>query len=323
MTVLPERPTPAWALNVLRGFGALDLLFVAFGLYLIASGLTAPGGFTRAPDPELPFLTEAYVLRTIINLVFLAVETVAGVLLLRGQLLGVSLSNVLFAAMMADFLIPVWDLFGRGFASSIAAVGGTGNMGTAPQIITAYPLIALIGLNLARRKLKKATTPPKEGAEGRWPAKSFKVFGVLHVAFFVLGLYVVVGMAGYYISSDGIVVIPPRSEIPYGREVFLSLLAANLVLLTAEGIAGVLLLRMRMGGVTISNILFPTMIGYFFLPLLFYGTAIGRSVVAVMTIGNVGIGFQLITAYPIAALVVLNLARQRLRRADPRPVHSG
>ena len=95
------------------------------------------------------------------------------------------------------------------------------------------------------------------------------------------------------------------------------------MLLTAEGIAGVLLLRMRMGGVTISNILFPTMIGYFFLPLLFYGTAIGRSVVAVMTIGNVGIGFQLITAYPIAALVVLNLARQRLRRADPRPVHSG
>src|SRR3972149_5265024 len=47
LTVLPERPTPAWALNVLRGFGALDLLFVAFGLYLIPSGLTAPGGFTR------------------------------------------------------------------------------------------------------------------------------------------------------------------------------------------------------------------------------------------------------------------------------------
>jgi len=42
---------------------------------------------------------------------------------------------------------------------SIAGASGVGDMGIAPQLITAYPLIALGGLNLARRRLRSAATP--------------------------------------------------------------------------------------------------------------------------------------------------------------------
>ena len=38
---------------------------------------------------------------------------------------------------------------------SLAAVAGIGSMGTALQFLTAYPLIALVALNLARRHMDR------------------------------------------------------------------------------------------------------------------------------------------------------------------------
>ena len=41
------------------------------------------------------------------------------------------------------------------FGQSLAAVSGIGNMDTALQLLTAYPVIALVALNLARRHLDR------------------------------------------------------------------------------------------------------------------------------------------------------------------------
>jgi hypothetical protein len=41
------------------------------------------------------------------------------------------------------------------FGTSLGAVEGIGNMGTSLQLLTAYPAIALVALNLARRHVDR------------------------------------------------------------------------------------------------------------------------------------------------------------------------
>jgi hypothetical protein len=43
----------------------------------------------------------------------------------------------------------------RGVASSMAGASGIGDIGLTPQFITAYPVIALIALNVAYHKLQR------------------------------------------------------------------------------------------------------------------------------------------------------------------------
>jgi len=57
--------------------------------------------------------------------------------------------------MLAYFLFPIWRLFGPAFSDSMSATAGTGNMGIVFQLITGYPVFALILLNLASRKLRR------------------------------------------------------------------------------------------------------------------------------------------------------------------------
>jgi len=54
--------------------------------------------------------------------------------------------------------LSVWLLSacdGMRIGSSIAAASGIGEIGTAPQILTGYPLIALVITNIAFRKLRE------------------------------------------------------------------------------------------------------------------------------------------------------------------------
>lgn len=137
---------------VLRFFGVVHLVFAAWGVYLISQLRF----FGVEPDPPYaPYATEVFVVRTIINLVFLTVLVFAGIFLLRLRIQGVRVSNALFISMIVYFAAGVM-LGGEGaIGMSIAATAGTGEMGTAPQMLTGYPIISLIVLNLARRKLLK------------------------------------------------------------------------------------------------------------------------------------------------------------------------
>ena len=88
----------------------------------------------------------------------------AGYWLIKVHRRGAVFSNYLFSLEILYFLGSAWISLALSMSSnataasigmSLGAVGGTGNMGTALQELTAYPLIALVTLNIARRRLDR------------------------------------------------------------------------------------------------------------------------------------------------------------------------
>jgi hypothetical protein len=97
-----------------------------------------------------------------INLCFLALLFLGGTYLFRLRPSGVTICNAVFIGEVLYFLIVgfLWSL-PRPVSTGVGAATGVGNMGLSPQLISGYPLVAFIFLNLARRKQKQthATTP--------------------------------------------------------------------------------------------------------------------------------------------------------------------
>jgi len=93
-------------------------------------------------------------------------------------------------------LLPLWGEKGDLVVASMTTVGGIGDIGTAPQKFTGYPLIALIAVNIAYRKLKRASSapasPPGETGTGwrPWPLALIRVLGAIDIAVAVWGLNV-------------------------------------------------------------------------------------------------------------------------------------
>jgi len=104
----------------------------------------------------MPYAEQAFLVRTGISVVFLLVQVVAGIHLIRLRQSGIRISNVLFMSMILYFLAgPILFLTGSGpIRDSIAVTTGAGNIGIGLQLITGYPVIALIVLNLVHRKLR-------------------------------------------------------------------------------------------------------------------------------------------------------------------------
>jgi len=124
---------------------------------------------------------------TAINVSLLAVLVFAGVRLLQLRPRGVTLCNVLFVAeVLYFFCIPWSPNFPRSVSMSIAGATGVGNMGIAPQLLTAYPIIALIALSLARRKLVPATRAENRPLMLR---KVLIIVAVLFASMIVLAVY--------------------------------------------------------------------------------------------------------------------------------------
>ena len=73
-------------------------------------------------------------------------------------------------------------------------------------------------------------------------------------------------------------------------------------------------------GVTVCNVVFVAEILYFVIIGFLWGSLprpISMSVAAATGVGNMGLGPQLASAYPLIALVCLNAARWRLKRQRP------
>lgn len=147
-----------WTRRIIRAIGIANLLFVIFGGYFAVTG--APHILPRLHDsPVEPRVREAYCVMTLVDLCCLVALTVGGVYLVRLKRLGLRICNFGFAAEIIWFLGTSWIALALGLLGgrweplgrSIAAAGGIGGLGTAPQIITGYPVLALIFLNLARR----------------------------------------------------------------------------------------------------------------------------------------------------------------------------
>jgi hypothetical protein len=148
-----------WSYSVIRVFGYFNLLFGMTGTVLILHGIP------RSHDPgELPYVWFLFYLCTAINLLFLVALMLAGYWLVRLRRSGVILSNYVFSLEIIYWIStalgglaltmskhPTAIVIGQ----SLGTVGGTGDIGTALQFISAYPIIGLIGLNITRRRLDK------------------------------------------------------------------------------------------------------------------------------------------------------------------------
>jgi len=100
------------------------------------------------------------------NLCFLGSLVLGGLLLLRTDRRGLRVCNFLFVAEVLYWIgTPLIGFYltmslttrrwAAGVSSSVAGATGIGNMGLAPQILTGYPIIALVLLNLAFRRLAR------------------------------------------------------------------------------------------------------------------------------------------------------------------------
>ena len=146
----------------LKVFEFLHIALALFGLWLVVPHLLTRRPLDQPLGPGMPYIEQAFLVMTGINLLLLLVEALAGILLLRLRPTGIHISNVLFTLMILSFLAhPVLFVSGRGpVRDSIAAAAGAGNIGIVFQLLIGYPVIALVVLNLLRRKLR----PKPEGA---------------------------------------------------------------------------------------------------------------------------------------------------------------
>jgi hypothetical protein len=112
------------------------------------------------PDP---YDAGAYYFLVTINALFVVAMFPTGYWLMLIRRKGVVFSNYVFSSEVLFFVLSVVAFFlnfsGNATAVSVGrslgAMDGVGNMGTVLQTLTAYPVIALIALNLARRHLDR------------------------------------------------------------------------------------------------------------------------------------------------------------------------
>ena len=151
-----------WAASTIRAFAIVNVLLVMFGLYFLVKTVLRHYGLP--PDPTAPaYYHQAFYGRSIINLLFLLALLAGSAFLWRVGRRGLLICNIVFTGEILYFLgTGAFEVF-SGFAGgeialigfSMGAAGGTGNMGISPQTLTGYPIIALIALNIAYRKLHR------------------------------------------------------------------------------------------------------------------------------------------------------------------------
>ena len=148
-----------WGRILIRSFGIANWFYGLTGSYFLVDGLWRANHFG-----PYPYEARAYYFLVIINALFLLAIFLTGYWLILIRRRGVVLSNYVFSMEILFFLLSSLVSLHLGMSSnprtvsvgmSLGAVAGIGNMGTAPQSITAYPLIALVALNLARRHVDR------------------------------------------------------------------------------------------------------------------------------------------------------------------------
>src|ERR1700722_9372084 len=143
-----------WPALIYRIFATANVLFVLFGLlFLVPTAWSvAAGGAEVSANSHFAAWFWAM---TACNLIFLSLLVVGAARLLKLRPLGVTLCNFLFVSEIIYFMGIglLWSVLPQ--ASGIAEATGVGNMGVSPQVISGYPLIALVFLNLPRRKRTK------------------------------------------------------------------------------------------------------------------------------------------------------------------------
>lgn len=146
----------------------------------------------------------------------------------------------------------------------------------------------------------------------------FRIFGALHIAFGLLGALLILGLA-HQVAEKQI----RLDQYPYERPALYSSLVLECVFLLALVLAGALLFRLKRNGVVLSNFVLSAEIVYWvayavlstILSLKSGPNSAGTGMAAVAGIGGIGLSVQLITGYPVIALVCLNLVSRKLNKS--------
>ncbi len=140
-------PHRSWIVTLVRVFGALNVLFALVGMAILVLSWINP----RWESTQVPWSRSvALLVDSIVSLVFVTALLASGYLLFRSDRRGVTLSNWLFFCELGYWLawtsVPIQIAHSYGWSTSMVTTG---------QVITAYPIIALVALNLARRHLDR------------------------------------------------------------------------------------------------------------------------------------------------------------------------
>jgi len=148
-----------WGRILIRSFGIANWFYGLTGAYFLADGLRRVHHF----GPH-PYQAKAYYFLVTINALFLLAIFLTGYWLILIRRRGAVFSNYLFSmellfwvfsSLISLKLVMSGNATAVSVGMSLGAVQGIGNMGTALQLLTAYPLIALVALNLARKRVDR------------------------------------------------------------------------------------------------------------------------------------------------------------------------
>ncbi len=146
-----------WPSLVFRAFGAASVLLASFGAVFTIFDVITYGMGELKSDSADPYLLQVFWTMIAINLVFEIALAIAGIRLWQLRKQGLTICNALFLAEILYFLLalsmPQFPGVSGGLRLSITFAGYLANSGSVLQWITGFPLIALVALNLVRRRL--------------------------------------------------------------------------------------------------------------------------------------------------------------------------
>src|SRR5712664_129157 len=146
-----------WGRLLIRSFGVLHLAYGAIGSIVLVPGLLQILHGNVRFGRHL-YERPAYYIAITINCLFVGALIMAGLWLVRLSRRGVTLSNFVLGGEILYWLASSGLSLGlalhggpaAAIGQSMGAVAGMGDMATSVQVLTGYPLIALVALNFAR-----------------------------------------------------------------------------------------------------------------------------------------------------------------------------
>ncbi len=149
-----------WGARTIRAFAIANAAFVAGGLYFLAEALWRHQELGPLAI-QGPYYPQVFYIRSVLNFGFIVALAVGNFGLWRMTRRGRRICNAVFVGELAyvvggavlDALVGHHGGTAAYIGQAIADTAGTGNMGITLQIITFYPVIALVALNLAYWRL--------------------------------------------------------------------------------------------------------------------------------------------------------------------------
>lgn len=159
---------PSWPYKLIRTFAVLNMVFGVIGIGAVLSFLYGRLWLGRLPLAS-PYYAETYFFQSGINVLFTLAAIWVGPQLWQFRPRARTICNVLFCGEIAYFcggvilfvIATVWDGELSVLSNAVESSGATGDVGIVLQLAIGYPLIALIGINLAYRRLR--VQPPIAG----------------------------------------------------------------------------------------------------------------------------------------------------------------